>query len=165
MGVVFKYGDHIDTDIIVPGKYLSLNEPQALAKICMEGIDPDFPNKVKPGDVVVGGENFGCGSSREHAVIALLASGISCIIAKSFARIFYRNAINLGLPVLEAPEAACEIAAGDEVKVDMEKGIIQDCTTGKDYPFVPFPASVMEIISAGGIKAKLQKEAVRTQSQ
>lgn len=155
MGTVFKYGDNVDTDVIVPGKYLSMNDPQALAQICMEGIDPEFPRLVQQGDIIVGGENFGCGSSREHAPIGLKAAGISCIIAKSFARIFYRNSINIGLPVLEAPAAAEEISAGDKVEVDISRGVICDSTTNKVYTFVPFPPSIMDIIVAGGIKAKL----------
>ncbi|MBR4579304.1 MAG: 3-isopropylmalate dehydratase small subunit [Oscillospiraceae bacterium] len=159
MGIVHKYGDNVDTDVIVPGKYLSLNDPKALASICMEGIDPEFPRRVKEGDVMVGGANFGCGSSREHAPIGIKAAGISCIIAESFARIFYRNSINLGLPVLEAPEAAREISAGDEVTVDMAAGIIRNRTTGREYAFVPFPPSIMQIILAGGIKAKLLSDA------
>lgn len=159
MGTVFKYGDNVDTDVIVPGKYLSINDPQELARICMEGIDPGFARAVKKGDVMVGGKNFGCGSSREHAPIGLKSAGIQCIIAESFARIFYRNAINLGLPVLEAPEAAREIAAGDEVTVDVAKGEILDHSTGKRYTFSPFPESIMQIILAGGIKEKLLSDA------
>lgn len=158
MGKVFKYGDNIDTDVIVPGKYLSINDPDELAKITMEGVDPDFFSKVSTGDIMVAGSNFGCGSSREHAPIGIKASGIQCIIAESFARIFYRNAINLGLPVLEAPEAAREISGNDEVIVDVASGIISNKTTGKTYAFVPFPDSIMEIIMAGGIKEKLKKE-------
>lgn len=157
MGFVHKYGDNVDTDVIVPGQYLSINDPAELAKIAMEGIDPDFPQRVKAGDIMIGGKNFGCGSSREHAPIAIKAAGISCLIAESFARIFYRNAINLGLPVLEAPDAAREIAAGDDVTVEIELGTIHDHTTGKVYSFVPFPPSIMEIIMAGGIKEKLKK--------
>lgn len=155
MGYVHKYGDNVDTDVIVPGKYLSVNDPEDLAKITMEGIDPDFPKKVRAGDIMVAGKNFGCGSSREHAPIGIKASGICCIIAESFARIFYRNAINLGLPVLEAPDAAREINAGDDVRVDISTGIIENRTSGKSYFFVPFPDSIRDIIMAGGIKAML----------
>ena len=158
MGYAHKYGDNIDTDVIVPGKYLSINDPAELAKITMEGIDPDFGKKVKAGDVMICGKNFGCGSSREHAPIGIKASGIECVIAESFARIFYRNSINLGLPVLEAPQAAAEICDGDEVTVDVSAGVIEDKTTGKVYSFVPFPESIMSIIIAGGIKAKLLGE-------
>lgn len=155
MGTVFKYGDNVDTDVIIPGKYLSINDPQELAKVCMEGIDREFPKQVRPGDIIVGGENFGCGSSREHAPIGMKAAGVSCIIAKSFARIFYRNSINIGLPVLEAPVAAEEISAGDKVVVDISQGIIRDDTTSKVYSFIPFPPSIMDIIVAGGIKKKI----------
>jgi 3-isopropylmalate/(R)-2-methylmalate dehydratase small subunit len=158
MGYAHKYGDNIDTDIIVPGKYLSINDPAELASITMEGIDPEFPKRVKAGDIMVAGNNFGCGSSREHAPIGIKASGISCIIAESFARIFYRNAINIGLLVLEAPEAAKEIAYGDDVYVNIVAGVIENKTSGKVYSFVPFPTSIMNIIVAGGIKAKLKKE-------
>lgn len=157
MGKVFKYGDNIDTDVIVPGKYLSVGDPDELAKICMEGIDPDFYNRVTKGDVMVCGANFGCGSSREHAPIAIKAAGISCIVGESFARIFYRNAINIGLPVLEAPDAARAISDGDDVEVNVATGTICNRTTGEIYEFVPFPDSIMETILAGGIKEKLLK--------
>lgn len=155
MGIVFKYGDNVDTDVIVPGKYLSITDPQELAKICMEGIDPEFPMRVRQGDIIVGGSNFGCGSSREHAPIGLKAAGVSCIIAESFGRIFYRNSINIGLPVLEAPGAARDASTGDEISVDIGKGIISNKTKNKQYTFIPFPPSIMEIIVAGGIKKKL----------
>lgn len=163
MGIVYKYGDDINTDVIVPGKYLSLSDPKDLAGVTMEGIDPDFSKQVKEGDVVVGGKNFGCGSSREHAPIGLKGCGIKCVIAESFARIFYRNAINLGLLVLEAPEAACEVSSGDEIHIDVALGTIENLTTGKTYTFVPFPDSIMNIIMAGGIKAKLLDDKVKEQ--
>ena len=164
MGTVFKYGDNIDTDVIVPGKYLSINDPQELSKICMEGIDPEFSVRVRPGDIIVGGMNFGCGSSREHAPIGLKAAGVSCVIAESFARIFYRNSINIGLPVLEAPEAAKEASIGDNIEVDISKGIIHNNTTNKIYTFIPFPPSIMYIIAAGGIKRKLLMQSASSNS-
>ena len=157
MGTVFKYGDNIDTDVIVPGKYLSMSAPGELARICLEGVDPSFSSRVKKGDVLVAGKNFGSGSSREHAPISILASGISCVIAESFARIFYRNSINLGLLVLESPEAAKAIEDGDEVTVSIQKGIIWDKTKGEKYEFTPFPESIMAIIEDGGIKAHIKK--------
>lgn len=165
MGTVFKYGDNVDTDVIVPGKYLSINDPKELAKICMEGIDPDFPSRVKPGDVIAGGTNFGCGSSREHAPISLKATGVSCIIAESFARIFYRNAINIGLPVLECPQAAKEASTGDIIRVDITGGTIENHSINKVYSFIPFPPSIMEIIAAGGIKEKILAQSVRSDAK
>ena len=147
----FKYGDNIDTDIIVPGKYLSLTEPEELALVCMEGIDPCFPEKVKKGDIIVAGRNFGSGSSREHAPISIKAAGISCVIASSFARIFFRNAINVGLPVLEAPAAAEKINDGDELEIDFKDGIIRDITTNDTFCFVQYSDSVEAIIKAGGL--------------
>ncbi|WHH61134.1 3-isopropylmalate dehydratase small subunit [Petroclostridium sp. X23] len=155
MGTAHKFGNNIDTDLIVPGKYLSLSDAKDLGNICMEGADPEFVNKVKRGDVIVAGTNFGCGSSREHAPISILASGVNCVIAESFARIFYRNAINLGLLVLESAEAAKAISDGDEIEVAVIEGVIENKTTGKKYFFVPFPPSIMEIVKAGGIKKKL----------
>ena len=150
-GHTFKYGNDVDTDVIIPARYLNNADPTELAKHCMEDIDADFPAKVQKGDIMVAAKNFGCGSSREHAPIAIKASGISCIIAKSFARIFYRNSINIGLPILECPEAAAEINAGDEVEVNTEKGIIFDITTGKQYQAKPFPDFMQELIQAGGL--------------
>ncbi len=155
MGIAHKFGNNIDTDLIVPGKYLSLTDAKELGKICMEGEDPNFIKKVKKGDIIIAGKNFGCGSSREHAPISILASGITCVIAESFGRIFYRNAINLGLLVLESQEAAQNIFDGDEVEVNVSEGIITDKTTSKLYYFVPFPTSIMKIIEAGGIKKKI----------
>lgn len=150
-GNVWKFGDDIDTDAIIPARYLNTSEPAELAKHCMEDADPDFPNKVQAGDIIVAGKNFGCGSSREHAPIAIKAAGISCVIAKSFARIFFRNSINIGLPILESPEAAAALEEGNEVEVDVAKGEIKDSTTGKTYLAVPFPGFMREIISAGGL--------------
>ena len=157
-GTVFKYGDNVDTDVIIPARYLNAPSPEDLAKHCMEDIDIDFVKNVKSGDIMVGGANFGCGSSREHAPIAIRASGISCVIAKSFARIFYRNAINIGFPILECPEAVDKINAGDTVSVDFASGVITDETTGETFKAMAFPAFINGIIEAGGllpyIKAK-----------
>ena len=157
-GRVFKYGDNVDTDVIIPARYLNAPSPEDLAKHCMEDIDIDFVKNVEKGDIMVGGANFGCGSSREHAPIAIRASGISCVIAKSFARIFYRNAINIGFPILECPEAVDKINAGDKVSVDFATGIITDETTGEKFQATAFPAFINGIIEAGGllpyIKAK-----------
>ncbi len=150
-GTVHKYGDNVDTDVIIPARYLNTSSHQELASHCMEDIDIDFTKKVKPGDIMVAEKNFGCGSSREHAPIAIKASGISCVIASTFARIFYRNAINIGLPILECDEAAREIKAGDEVAVDFDSGVITDITTGRTYQAEPFPPFIQQIISDGGL--------------
>ncbi|RKX96161.1 MAG: 3-isopropylmalate dehydratase small subunit [Spirochaetes bacterium] len=157
-GRVFKYGDNIDTDVIIPARYLNTQEPLELAQHCMEDIDKDFSKKVQKGDIMVAGHNFGCGSSREHAPIAIKASGISCVIASSFARIFYRNAINIGLPILESPEASSEIYEGDIVEVDLKSGIIKDKTTGKEFKAEPFPEFMQRIINAGGLINKTKQE-------
>ncbi len=160
-GKVFKYGDNVDTDVIIPARYLNAPSPAELAKHCMEDIDADFVKNVKAGDIMVGGANFGCGSSREHAPISIRAAGISCVIAASFARIFYRNAINIGFPILECPEAAEKINAGDEVTVDFDTGIITDLTTGETFKATAFPAFINGIIENGGLlpylKAKQAK--------
>jgi len=150
-GKAIKYGDNVDTDVIIPARYLNTSDPAELASHCMEDLDPKFKEKVKPGDIMVAGRNFGCGSSREHAPIAIKASGISCVIAESFARIFYRNAINIGLPILECPEAAREINDGDEVEVDVMSGTITDVTTGKTYKSKPFPEFMQQIMEADGL--------------
>lgn len=150
-GKVFKYGDNVDTDVIIPARYLNVSEAAHLASHCMEDIDKDFVKNVKEGDIIVANKNFGCGSSREHAPIAIKASGISCVIASSFARIFYRNSINIGLPIIECPQAAEEIGSGDDVQVDFTTGVITDVTTGKTYQAQPFPDSIQEIINAGGL--------------
>ncbi len=150
-GRTWKFGDDIDTDAIIPARYLNTSEPKELAKHCMEDADPEFPNKVRAGDIIVAGKNFGCGSSREHAPIAIKAAGVSCVIAKSFARIFFRNSINIGLPILESPDAAAAIEEGNEVEVDVVKGEIKNLTTGKTYVAVPFPEFMRQIISAGGL--------------
>ncbi len=155
-GKVFKFGADIDTDIIIPARYLNTFEPQELAQHCMEAIDPEFPRKVAPGDIIVAGKNFGCGSSREHAPIAIKAAGISCVIADSFARIFYRNAINIGLPILECSEAAAAIAEGDEVEVDLEKGRIKNLQNGEVYEAKPFPEFMQAIMQKGGLMNYVQ---------
>ena len=155
-GTVHKYGDHIDTDVIIPARYLATQDEQELASHCMEDIDTSFVQKVRPGDIMVGGWNFGCGSSREHAPIAIKASGVSCVIAKTFARIFYRNAINIGLAILECPEAAEHISAGDEVKVDFDTGVITDLTTGQSFQAQPFPDFIKDIIAKGGLMNSIQ---------
>lgn len=150
-GKVYKYGDNVDTDVIIPARYLNSSDPAELATHCMEDIDKDFVNKVQKGDIIVATKNFGCGSSREHAPIAIKASGVSCVIAETFARIFYRNAINIGLPIIECPEAAKEISAGDEVEVDFDSGIITDVTTGKTFQGQAFPEFMQKIIDLGGL--------------
>ena len=150
-GMVHKYGDNVDTDVIIPARYLNTSSHAELASHWMEDIDKEFVNKVKPGDIMVAEKNFGCGSSREHAPIAIKASVISCVIASTFARIFYRNAINIGLAILECDEAAQEIQAGDEVDVDFDSGVITDVTTGKTYQAEPFPPFIQNIIQKGGL--------------
>ena len=159
-GFVHKYGDHVDTDVIIPARYLNTQSHTELAAHCMEDIDKEFISKVHEGDIMVAGANFGCGSSREHAPIAIAASGISCVIAKSFARIFYRNSINIGLAILECPAAAEAIEAGDEVAVDFDSGVITDITTGQTYQAEPFPPFIKDMITKGGLMASLKaKEA------
>ena len=150
-GPVFKYGDNIDTDVIIPARYLNTQSPAELAAHCMEDIDKDFVKKVKDGDIMVGGWNFGCGSSREHAPIAIKAAGVSCVIAETFARIFYRNAINIGLPIIECPEASRKIQNGDEVEIDFNTGVIQDLTTGESFQGQAFPEFMQKIIAAEGL--------------
>ena len=156
-GTVFKYGDNIDTDVIIPARYLNTQNPQELAAHCMEDIDKTFITRVQPGDIMVGGENFGCGSSREHAPLAIKTAGVSCVIAKSFARIFYRNAINIGLPILECPAASEAIANGDTVAVDFDTGLITDETTGQSFEAAPFPPFIQKIITAGGLLNSLKE--------
>jgi len=149
-GKVWKFGDNVDTDLIIAARYLNTSEPSELAKHVMEDADPEFVEKMTPGDIIVAGENFGCGSSREHAPIALKAAGVAAVIAPSFARIFYRNAFNMGLPIFELKEAA-EIHEGDEVRVDMDKGEIVNLTQNKTYKFVPIPEFMQELVDAGGL--------------
>lgn len=150
-GVVHKYGDNVDTDVIIPARYLNTSLHSELAAHCMEDIDKDFVKNVKEGDIIVAEKNFGCGSSREHAPIAIKSSGVSCVIASTFARIFYRNSINIGLPILECDEAAKEIKSGDTVSVNFDTGVITDETTGKTYQAEPFPEFIQNIISKGGL--------------
>ena len=157
---VYKYGDNVDTDVIIPARYLNAPDEKSLASHCMEDIDAQFASTVEVGDIVVGGSNFGCGSSREHAPLALKACGVKCVIAKSFARIFYRNAINIGLPILECPEAAESIQSGDAVTVDFKTGVISDETQGKTFQAAPFPAFVDGIIEAGGLLNSLKVRGV-----
>lgn len=150
-GRVFKFGDNVDTDVIIPARYLNSSDPAELATHCMEDIDKDFVKKVKKGDLIVANKNFGCGSSREHAPIAIKAAGVSCVIAETFARIFYRNAINIGLPIIECKEAAENIDAGDEVEVDFDSGMIYDKTKGTSYQGQAFPEFMQKIIKAEGL--------------
>ena len=154
-GKVHKYGDNVDTDVIIPARHLNTSDHKELASHCMEGIDTEFVKKVKRGDIMVGGENFGCGSSREHAPIAIKASGIDCVIAKTFARIFYRNAINIGLPILECPEASEKIQDGDEVSIDFDSGVITNETKGETYQALPFPDFIKDIMAKGGLIAQI----------
>ncbi len=156
-GFAHKYGDNVDTDVIIPARYLNTADPKELAAHCMEDIDEEFRQKSKPGDLIVGGLNFGCGSSREHAPMAIKASGVSCVIAKTFARIFYRNAINIGLPILECPEASENIQDGDEIAVDFDTGVIQNLTRKEEYQAEPFPDFIKEIIQKGGLLKSLSK--------
>ncbi|MBI5577089.1 MAG: 3-isopropylmalate dehydratase small subunit [Deltaproteobacteria bacterium] len=150
-GRAWKYGDDVDTDVIIPARYLNTSDPAELAKHCMEDIDPEYASKVSPGDFIVAGKNFGCGSSREHAPISIKASGASAVIARSFARIFYRNSFNMGLPIFEAPQAVDEIGKGDILSVDMEKGILRNETNKKEYRIVPVPPFMQELVAAGGL--------------
>lgn len=157
-GRVFKYPDNVDTDVIIPARYLNTPDAAELAQHCMEDIDPSFVGRVSAGDVIVAGWNFGCGSSREHAPLVIKTCGTGCVIAKSFARIFYRNAINIGLPILECKQAAEEITAGNEVRVDFDTGEISDITTGKTYKAQPFPPFIQNIIRCGGLLKSLKEE-------
>ena len=157
MGKVFRYGDNIDTDVIIPARCLNIMDQKELASHCMEDIDKEFAQQVQPGDIIVAGANFGCGSSREHAPLVIKVSGVSCVIASSFARIFYRNAINIGLPILECQEAAERIKAGDEVTVDFSTGEITNHTRGETYRSQPFPRFIQEIMRAGGLMNWIRK--------
>lgn len=156
-GTVHKYGRDVDTDVIIPARYLTTSDPAELAKHCLEDLDSEFVKKVQPGDIIVAEENFGCGSSREHAPICIKAAGVSVVIAKSFARIFYRNAINIGLPIMECPEAVDAINNGDVVEVDADNGVIADKTTGLTFQAQPFPPFLQEIIEEGGLVARTKK--------
>ena len=157
-GRVHKYGNNVDTDVIIPARHLNTQDHKELASHCMEDIDKDFVNNVKQGDIMVAGDNFGCGSSRGHAPIAIKAAGIDCVIANTFARIFYRNSINIGLPIMECPEASEKIEAGDEVEVDFDSGVIRNLTKGEEYQAHPFPESIQKIIKAGGLLNSIAEE-------
>ncbi|SDK31415.1 3-isopropylmalate dehydratase small subunit [Halanaerobium congolense] len=159
-GKVFKYGDNVDTDVIIPARYLNSSTPENLAAHCMEDIDKNFADEVSEGDIIVGGKNFGSGSSREHAPLAIKYAGVSCVVAESFARIFYRNSINIGLPILECPEAAKATEAGDELEVDIDNGEIKNMRTGESYQAAPFPPFMQEIIKDGGLIEHVKKELV-----
>ncbi|MCR5409382.1 MAG: 3-isopropylmalate dehydratase small subunit [Lachnospiraceae bacterium] len=156
-GKVYKYGDNVDTDVIIPARYLAIQDKKELATHCMEDIDKEFVNKVHKGDIMVAGKNFGCGSSREHAPIVIKEAGVSCVIAETFARIFFRNAINIGLPIIECKEASEGISEGDEVSIDFDTGSISDLTTGVTYQGTPFPEFMQEIINAGGLVGRINK--------
>ncbi len=160
MPKVYKYGDNVDTDVIIPARHLNNPDPKALATHCMEDIDADFATTVEEGDIMVGGANFGCGSSREHAPVSIKACGVKCVIAASFARIFYRNSINIGFPIMECPEAAAEIQAGDKVSVDFTSGKITNETSGKTYQAAPFPAFITGIIEQGGLLHSLKARGI-----
>lgn len=157
-GTAFRYGRDVDTDVIIPARYLNTSDPAELAKHCLEDLDPTFANRVKKGDIIVADENFGCGSSREHAPVAIKAAGVSVVIAKSFARIFYRNAINIGLPIMECPEATDAISDGDVVYVDADTGVVRDETTGATFQAQPFPPFIQEIINEGGLVARTKRQ-------
>ncbi len=157
-GTVFKYGDNVDTDVIIPARYLNSSDPAELAEHCMADIDPEFVRKVHKGDIIVADKNFGCGSSREHAPISIKASGISCVIAETFARIFYRNSINIGLPIIECPEAAHSIEDGDQVEVDFDSGRIYNRTKGTEFQGQAFPPFMQNIIEAGGLVNYINKK-------
>ncbi|MGI6686298.1 MAG: 3-isopropylmalate dehydratase small subunit [Bacillota bacterium] len=156
-GKTWKFGANIDTDAIIPARYLNTSLPEELAKHCMEDADPDFPNKVSQGDIIVADKNFGCGSSREHAPIAIKHSGVTCVIAPTFARIFYRNAINIGLPILESEEAVAGIKEGDVVEVNTDTGLIKNVTTGREFQAAPFPEFIEKIMAAGGLMAHIKE--------
>ena len=160
MAKIYVYGDNVDTDVIIPARYLNAPDEKSLASHCMEDIDADFAATVEPGDIIVGGANFGCGSSREHAPLAIKSCGVKCVIAPSFARIFYRNSINIGFPIVECPQAAEEIQAGDQVDVDFDSGVITDKTTGKTYQAAPFPEFINGIIENGGLMASLKARGI-----
>jgi 3-isopropylmalate dehydratase small subunit len=157
-GKIWKFGNDIDTDVIIPARYLNTSDPTELAKHCMEDADPGFGRRISPGDIIMGGKNFGCGSSREHAPIAIKGAGIGLVVAESFARIFYRNAFNIGLPILESPRAAAEIRQGDEVEADIETGLIIDHTTGTRYQAQPIPPFMRELLAAGGLVAYVRRQ-------
>lgn len=156
-GHAHKYGDHVDTDVIIPARYLNMNTAEELAAHCMEDIDADFIKRVQPGDVIVAGKNFGCGSSREHAPIAIKGAGVSCVIAETFARIFFRNALNIGLPIIECEAAAQGIEAGDQVEVDLSAGKVRNVTQGTEFDFAPLVGMAQTLVEAGGLKNLVRK--------
>lgn len=160
-GRAFKFGHDIDTDAIIPARHMNTSVPEELAKHCMEDADPEFINKIKTGDIIVAGKNFGCGSSREHAPIAIKYAGISCVVAQSFARIFYRNAINIGLPIFESPEAAEGIEEGDQIEIDADTGVITNLTKGEAYQAKPFPEFMQQLIATGGLMAYVKEKGVQ----
>jgi 3-isopropylmalate/(R)-2-methylmalate dehydratase small subunit len=162
-GKVWKYGDNVDTDVIIPARYLNVSATEELARHCMEDLDAKFAGEVQPGDVVVAGENFGCGSSREHAPLALRGAGVSCVVARSFARIFYRNAINVGLPILECPAAVDDAQSGHQLDIDLEQGLVQNLTTGPVQRAEPYPPFMMNIINAGGLVPYTRQRMVSSQ--
>ena len=161
-GTAHTYGDNVDTDVIIPARYLNTSDPRELAQHCLEDLDPAFAANVKPGAILVAGRNFGCGSSREHAPLAIKACGVSCVIAATFARIFYRNALNIALPILECPAAAAAVKAGDAREVDFDTGVIVDATSGETFRAEPFPPFMQELIAAGGLAAFLRKRGERS---
>ncbi len=163
-GKAWTFGDVIDTDAIIPARYLNTSDPQKLAEHCMEDADPEFTRKMKVGDIIVGGKNFGCGSSREHAPIAIKAAGISCVIANSFARIFYRNAFNMGLPILESPDAASDIQTGDDIEVDLDQGTIHNHTRQHTYHAQPVPPFMQKLLEAGGLMAYVGKQMMQDEN-
>ncbi len=158
-GKTYKYGDNVDTDVIIPARYLNTPDAKELAAHCMEDIDPSFAKTVRPGEIIVAGRNFGCGSSREHAPLAIKACGVACVIAATFARIFYRNAINIGLPILECPEASQAVEAGDVVSVDFDTGLVKDLATGATFRSEPFPPFMQDLIAAGGLASYMKSQA------
>lgn len=162
-GKAYKFGDDVDTDVIIPARYLNSSDPEQLAAHCMEDADPDFSRKVQAGDLIVGGKNFGCGSSREHAPIAIKAAGVGCVIAGSFARIFYRNAFNMGLPILECPEAAAAIETGDDLELDLADGRIINHSKDQEYHAQPVPSFMQELLAAGGLIAYVKQQAAVNQ--
>ena len=161
-GHVHKYGDHVDTDVILPARYLTSSDPQELAAHCMEDLDPEFLQKLTPGDLIVAGRNFGCGSSREHAPLAIKAAGVSAVVAASFARIFYRNALNIGLPIIESPTAAEGLVEGEEAEVDLEAGVIRNLTKREEYRFAPLTGMAAELVEAGGLRALVTRKLSQT---
>ena len=164
-GTAHRYGRDVDTDVIIPARYLNTSDPAELAKHCLEDLDPAFVDKVAPGDVIVAEENFGCGSSREHAPVAIKAAGVGCVVAKSFARIFYRNAINIGLPIVECPAAVDAIADGHVVDIDTEAGVVRDETTGAEFSVEPFPPFIGQIIAAGGLVERTRAQLAARQAE